>query len=94
MEVDITSSSSKRLDIYAALGVAEVWRFKSGLFAFLALVDGEYVPIDVSRIIIGLPASEVANRVRSGIAAKGETRAIRTEWQRWLRDNRHLHDIG
>jgi Uma2 family endonuclease len=92
VKVDIASSSSKRLDTYAALGVLEIWHFKSEHFTFLALREGEYVPSDVSHIIRGLPAAEVARRIQSGIEAKGDSLDLRVQWQRWLRDNRHLRD--
>jgi Uma2 family endonuclease len=46
VEVDITSSSSKRLPVYSSLGIPEVWRYDGEQLTFLALAsDGEYRPI-------------------------------------------------
>jgi Uma2 family endonuclease len=42
IEVDVTSSSMDRLSIYAALGVAEVWRLTPSGLAFHVLDKGSY----------------------------------------------------
>ena len=39
VEVDVTNSSLNRLDIYATLGVPEIWRLEADLLGFLALHD-------------------------------------------------------
>ena len=50
IEVDVTSSSLKRLPLVAAMGVAEVWRLVGGSLAFLHLqADGTYQACDLSR---------------------------------------------
>jgi Uma2 family endonuclease len=44
MEIDITSPSLNKLPIYAAVGIAEVWRYtREGLPLYQLLQDG-YVP--------------------------------------------------
>ncbi|HUY36559.1 MAG TPA: Uma2 family endonuclease [Pirellulales bacterium] len=49
VEVDITSSSSKRLPIYSSLGIPEVWRYDGERLAFMALQShGEYRPVTLS----------------------------------------------
>jgi Uma2 family endonuclease len=51
IEVDITSSSRIRMGIYAALGVAEIWRYSSDRVAILVLQpEGGYSEPDHSRI--------------------------------------------
>lgn len=42
VEVDVTNSSLDRMNIYAALGVPEVWRLDSGGIAFHILEAGAY----------------------------------------------------
>lgn len=49
IEVDITSPSTRRLEIYKALGIAEVWRYtkRNGLVIY-QLKNGNYVESDNS----------------------------------------------
>jgi len=42
IEIDITSSSLNRLEIYAALGVPEVWRYDGNEFKIYCLEGGKY----------------------------------------------------
>ncbi len=51
IEVDMTSVSIPRLPIYAALGVAEVWRFDGKRVEFLQWVNGSYQPLDRSQVL-------------------------------------------
>lgn len=49
LEVDLRRPSSRRMKIYASLGVPEVWKYSKGAIQFLALgSDGEYSPIERS----------------------------------------------
>ena len=48
IEVDITRQMTPRLPIYAALGVPEVWRYRSAELRAYALQSGTYVPIETS----------------------------------------------
>jgi Uma2 family endonuclease len=43
IEVDVEHSSLSRLEIYAGLGVPEVWRFANDTLTFLRLRKGKYV---------------------------------------------------
>ena len=50
IEVDITSPSTRRMSIYRALGVSEVWRYtKRGGVVIQHLMRSEYVEADSSR---------------------------------------------
>jgi len=42
IEIDITSFSLKRLPLFAAFGIAEVWRFDGNQIEILILESGEY----------------------------------------------------
>ena len=56
IEADITHSSLDRLKIYAALGVAEVWRYDGEALEFLHLQSSNlYLSRDVSLNFPGLP---------------------------------------
>jgi Uma2 family endonuclease len=49
IEVNVTRSAVKRLGIYAALGVPEIWRWrKGGVQAYSLSRDGKYEPIEMS----------------------------------------------
>ncbi len=48
IEIDITSSSVDKLGIYAALGVAEIWRYNGQVLQFLQLQDEGYVESEFS----------------------------------------------
>ena len=59
VEIDITRRSVPREPIYSALGVAELWRYRAGKIAFLALRDGRYQLIDQSIAFPFLTAAEL-----------------------------------
>lgn len=48
VEVDISSSSKSRLEIYGTMGVPEIWRYNPQEFVILRLQDGEYIKCDRS----------------------------------------------
>jgi Uma2 family endonuclease len=55
VEIEITHRVIDRMDVYAALGVPEVWRYSDGSIAFFVLEKGGYQPIVKSK---ALPALE------------------------------------
>jgi len=60
MEVDITRSSLDRMGIYAALGVAEVWRYNGTSLSFNVLgSDGKYGVAASSRAIPNLTPADL-----------------------------------
>lgn len=56
VEVDVTHAAVDRSEIYAGIGVAEVWRWKEGRMEFFRLQKGEYRPIKKSLSFPFLPA--------------------------------------
>jgi Uma2 family endonuclease len=48
VEVDISSSSKSRLEIYGTMGVPEIWRYNPQEFIILRLQNGEYIKCDRS----------------------------------------------
>jgi Uma2 family endonuclease len=58
VEIDITSRSVPREPIYAALGVAELWRFDGKHLRVLHLVKGKYVQRAHSLALPFLPMAE------------------------------------
>jgi Uma2 family endonuclease len=64
IEVDITSSSLNRLGIYAALGVAEIWRFDGENLTIYCLEEGHYREREISIVLPILSRSMILEFVR------------------------------
>jgi Uma2 family endonuclease len=84
VEIDITNSSLRKLSIYAALSVSEIWRYDGGAFTFYTLTKGKYVEIPESGQLSGLTGSMLLEaledcRTRGPIIAlKAFRRRLRT----------------
>ncbi len=87
VEVDITDRSTDKQELYAGLGVRELWWYRIHEFRAFALVDGAFRRIEQSSVIAGLPIAEVASRLQSD-QAKNDIVAFTKSWHQWLRDNR------
>ena len=84
IEVDVSRSSLNRMDIYAALGVPEVWRWsKDRLIVYHRQEDGTYEVRDVSLTFPFLPMADVDRLIREAATADqlGWMRAVRA----WIR---------
>jgi len=57
VEIDISSPSIPKLPIFAEFGVPEVWRHADGVLQILALLEGQYVPASVSRVLPSVTAA-------------------------------------
>ncbi|HET6890560.1 MAG TPA: Uma2 family endonuclease, partial [Pyrinomonadaceae bacterium] len=64
VEIDITSPSIKRLPIFAAFGVAEVWRFDGEELEILILHKGEYSKSDYSPALPKVNAKVITGFIR------------------------------
>jgi Uma2 family endonuclease len=74
VEVDITSSSIDRMQIYAAMGVPEVWRWHDDALHCLVLKpDGEYAEVGFSRSLPGFPFERMVELLRRRNTADGLT---------------------
>jgi len=60
VEIDVTSSSSDRLQVYADLGVAEVWIYNGEFLAIHQLENNTYVCSQKSQFFANLPILEIA----------------------------------
>jgi len=63
VEVDITRSSLTKFSIYAALGVAEVWRYDGKRCRFYGLIEGRFLEIQTSDFLPGLTGQMIAEAV-------------------------------
>ena len=65
IEIEITSNSGRRLSIYSALKIPEVWQFDGEILTVLRLQDdGSYRPNDRSEELPFLPMAEIAAFIR------------------------------
>ena len=60
LEIDVTSSSENRLQVYADLGVAEVWIYDGEFLSIEQLQDGVYITARSSQFFPNIPTSEIA----------------------------------
>jgi Uma2 family endonuclease len=60
IEIDVTSSSKSRLQVYADLQVAEVWIYDGAVLRIEQLQDGSYITSQTSQFFPNLPILELA----------------------------------
>jgi len=60
VEIDVTSSSQNRLQVYADLGVAEVWIYNGESLVIQQLQNGTYITSQTSKFFQNLPIPEIA----------------------------------
>lgn len=66
VEIDVTNNSLGKFPIYAALGIAEVWRYHRKKCTFHALADGKYSQIAVSGFLHKLTGQMIADAIEIG----------------------------
>ena len=76
IEVEITSSAIRKLKLFAAMGVPEVWRHDGERLQMYVLNDGQYVSIDSSSALPGLTAAMI-NSILEKRFEFGETALVR-----------------
>jgi Uma2 family endonuclease len=84
IEVDNTSSSMNRMEIYAALGVPEVWRYNGETLTIEHLVEGGYVAQEDSAVLPLLQRGDILRFLQTS-QTMGETSWVR-EFRRWVRE--------
>ena len=83
VEVDVSRSVIKRMKIYAALKVPEVWRFKSDqLRAYLLQADGSYKISEQSSVLPFLATTELQPWIEK--AATVDQSALGREFMAWV----------
>lgn len=83
IEIDITSSSLSRMGIYAALGVAEIWRFDGQILRIYQLVDGEYQAGDNSVVFPFLRSEDIMSFLQQ---SQGGEMALIKAFRFWVRE--------
>ncbi|NJL83791.1 MAG: Uma2 family endonuclease [Chloroflexaceae bacterium] len=82
IEIDIISSSLKRLTLYAALGVPEVWRYDGQTLTIYQLTDGRYQPQAASAVLPLLGSNDILNFLQLS-QTMGQTTLIR-QFRQWV----------
>lgn len=85
VEVDITSSSRSRLNIYKKMGLPEIWRYNRQGFVILQLREGEYVECENSLTFSQISAEFLSALIERGKQAKNQN-AVIGELRKWLRE--------
>lgn len=87
IEVDVSSSSTGRMPLYAAVRVPEVWRWRDEkIQVFKLTAKGRYVARAASTCLPGFPFEEVA-RLLGQRYEMDETTLART-FRKWVRQHR------
>lgn len=88
IEVDVTHSSLNRMDIYAALGVPEVWRLDGNTLSFFVLGAGRaYSSAAVSRSFPRVTTADLLGFIQQGRQA-GDQNTVTRQFREWVR--RHI----
>jgi Uma2 family endonuclease len=61
VEIDITSSSINRFQVYADMGVPEIWRYDGKDFSINILQNQKYISVEQSLVFPNLPLTEISN---------------------------------
>ncbi|MBV8885252.1 MAG: Uma2 family endonuclease [Chroococcidiopsidaceae cyanobacterium CP_BM_RX_35] len=83
VEIDVTSSSRSRLQVYADLGVAEVWIYNGESLAIQQWQNGSYVTSQTSQFFLNLPILEIASFLQQ--AATMDYLELVKAFRKWVR---------
>jgi Uma2 family endonuclease len=86
VEIDITSSSEERLQIYAEIGIAEVWCYNGEEFSIYILQNQEYVKVEQSLAFSNLPILEIILFLNQ-VGEKDYLELVK-EFRQWLRNHK------
>ena len=76
IEVEITSSAIRKLKLFAAMGVPEVWRHDGEHLQMFAIVNGQHEPMNSSHALPGLTSAAIDSLLAKRFDL-GETALIR-----------------
>jgi Uma2 family endonuclease len=86
LEIDITSPSLKKLGIYAAIGVPELWRYRKQCLQFFRLVNEDYVEISHSDLFPFLTPDVMVSYLRQGSLT--DLVELANNFRTWVKENR------
>lgn len=83
VEIDITSSSTNRFEIYADMGVPEIWRYDGIFFSINILQNKNYIAVARSLAFPNLPLPEISNFLQQ-VGQKDYLDLVR-EFRNWVK---------
>ncbi|OUL37322.1 hypothetical protein BV372_02685 [Nostoc sp. T09] len=83
VEIDITSSSTNRFEVYADMGVPEIWRYDGNYFNINILQNKKYIAVDRSLAFPNLQLSEISNFLQQ-VGQKDYLDLVR-EFRNWVK---------
>jgi len=84
IEIDITSSSENRLEIYAAIGVPELWRYDGNSVTVNQLQNQKYIACDQSLAFPTIPILEISTFLKQ--AANKDYLELVREFRHWVKN--------
>ncbi|MEP0801235.1 Uma2 family endonuclease [Funiculus sociatus] len=84
IEIDITSSSVNKFDIYSALGVTELWRYDGRGLKFYQLTQGKYIECEFSIAFPLVSVTEISRFIEES-KTMGEI-ALLKSFRVWVRE--------
>ena len=85
IEIDITSSSVDKFDIYSALGVLELWRYDGLDLKFYQLVEDKYIEKEFS-IAFPIVSVDKMSKFIQQSKTSGEITLLKS-FRAWVREN-------
>lgn len=83
LEIDITSRT--HLNIYASLGVPELWSFEQGKLQINVLQGQSYIEVDSSPNFPNIPLKEAIPQYLKQVKVMGRNKTMKA-WRAWLRE--------
>jgi len=82
VEVDITHTDINKLQLYAALGIPEFWRYNGEVWRIYSLYDGEYQEVEVSPTFSLVPKVKLYEFLATARQDEVEAELALREWLR------------
>jgi len=83
VEIDITSSSKNRFEVYADMGVPEIWRYDGNSFSINVLQNHKYISVEQSLAFPNLPLTEISNFLEQ-VGEKDYLELVK-EFRQWVK---------
>ncbi|ODH00922.1 hypothetical protein A4S05_03715 [Nostoc sp. KVJ20] len=83
VEIDITSSSKNRFEVYADMGVPEIWRYDGSYFSINILQNQKYISVEQSLVFPNLPLTEISNFLEQ-VGEKDYLELVK-EFRQWVK---------
>jgi len=84
VEIDITSSSINRFQVYADMGVPEIWRYDGKDFSINILQNQKYISVEHSLAFPNLPLTEISNFLEQ-VEEKDYLELVK-EFRQWVKN--------